>query len=114
MSTSESTDRIEKQILLRASRERVWRALTDSQQFGSWFGVALSEPFTRGVAVSGKRVASVVDPEGKGAGGGGGGGIGGGGVTWRSWWRRSCRRGGLRFGGIRSRMTWVWTTRVSR
>ena len=34
-----SRDRIEKKILLRAPRKRVWRALTDSQEFGSWFGM---------------------------------------------------------------------------
>lgn len=34
-----STDRIERQILLRAPPARVWRALADAKQFGSWFGV---------------------------------------------------------------------------
>ncbi len=32
------TDRIEKKILLRASRSRVWRALTDSREFGAGSG----------------------------------------------------------------------------
>jgi uncharacterized protein YndB with AHSA1/START domain len=32
-----NTDRIEKQILLRASKSRVWRALTDADEFGAWF-----------------------------------------------------------------------------
>jgi uncharacterized protein YndB with AHSA1/START domain len=36
-----STDRIERKILLRAPRARVWRALTNAEEFGSWFGVAL-------------------------------------------------------------------------
>jgi uncharacterized protein YndB with AHSA1/START domain len=31
-----STDRIEKTILLRAPRSRVWRALTDAWEFGAW------------------------------------------------------------------------------
>jgi uncharacterized protein YndB with AHSA1/START domain len=31
-----NTDRIEKQILLRAPRERVWRAITDSREYGTW------------------------------------------------------------------------------
>src|SRR5439155_4288704 len=35
------TDRIEKTILLRAPRARVWRALTEAAEFGSWFGVKL-------------------------------------------------------------------------
>ena len=35
------SDRIEKEILLRAPRARVWRALADAEDFGRWFGVAL-------------------------------------------------------------------------
>ena len=46
-------DRIEKKILLRASKARVWRALSDSQEFGAWFGVKLEGPFTPGASVSG-------------------------------------------------------------
>ncbi len=34
-----TTDRIEKRIVLRAPRARVWRALADAAEFGSWFGV---------------------------------------------------------------------------
>jgi uncharacterized protein YndB with AHSA1/START domain len=40
-----STDRIERKILLRAPRSRVWRALTDSRQFGAWFGVTSTSTF---------------------------------------------------------------------
>lgn len=36
-----TTDRIERQILLKAPRSRVWRALADAEAFGDWFGVAL-------------------------------------------------------------------------
>ena len=36
-----STDRIERQILLKAPRSRVWRMLADAEAFGDWFGVAL-------------------------------------------------------------------------
>src|SRR5438477_9609348 len=36
-----STDRIEREILLKAPRSRVWRALSDAGEFGDWFGVAL-------------------------------------------------------------------------
>ena len=36
-----STDRIEKQVVIRAPRSRVWRALSDTQQLGQWFGVDL-------------------------------------------------------------------------
>ena len=42
MATSSNTDRIEKQVLLRAPRARVWRALTDPVEFGTWFGVKLA------------------------------------------------------------------------
>jgi uncharacterized protein YndB with AHSA1/START domain len=37
------TDRIEKQIVLRAPIARVWRAVSDSKEFGTWFGAALPE-----------------------------------------------------------------------
>ena len=36
-----ATDRIERSILLKAPRSRVWRALSDAEEFGEWFGVAL-------------------------------------------------------------------------
>ena len=49
-----STDRIEKQILLRASRQRVWRALTEPGEFGRWFGVEIAGPFVAGACVRGK------------------------------------------------------------
>ncbi|HUK91881.1 MAG TPA: SRPBCC family protein [Blastocatellia bacterium] len=47
------TDRIEKRIILRATRERVWRALSDSTEFGTWFGVKFDGPFTPGATVQG-------------------------------------------------------------
>jgi uncharacterized protein YndB with AHSA1/START domain len=34
-------DRIEKEIVLRAPRERVWKALSDAEEFGRWFGADL-------------------------------------------------------------------------
>jgi uncharacterized protein YndB with AHSA1/START domain len=34
-----STDRIERRIFIKASRARVWRALSSAPEFGSWFGV---------------------------------------------------------------------------
>jgi uncharacterized protein YndB with AHSA1/START domain len=57
-----NTDRIEKQILLRASLDRVWRAISDSSQFGYWFGVAFEAPFTPGAYVPGKITPTQVDP----------------------------------------------------
>jgi uncharacterized protein YndB with AHSA1/START domain len=56
-------DRIEKKILLRAPRSRVWRALTDSGEFGHWFGVKFDGPFTPGRAMRGIMTPSKVDPE---------------------------------------------------
>jgi uncharacterized protein YndB with AHSA1/START domain len=53
MSTT-TTDRIEKQILLRAPRARVWRALTDSKEFGAWFQAVLDGPFRPGIRVRGR------------------------------------------------------------
>lgn len=47
-------DRIEKRILLRAPRARVWRALADAEEFGQWFGVRLSGPFAPGARLQGK------------------------------------------------------------
>lgn len=41
-------DRIEKQIELKASLARVWRALTDYREFGEWFRVKLDGPFAPG------------------------------------------------------------------
>ena len=57
------TDRIEKRILLRAPRSRVWRALTDAREFGSWFGMKLDGPFAPGVATRGTMVPTTVDAE---------------------------------------------------
>ena len=57
------TDRIEKKILLRASRERVWRAIADSSEFGKWFGVSIDGPFVAGQRVAGRIVPTSVDPE---------------------------------------------------
>ena len=47
------TDRIEKRVVLRAPRSRVWRALTDAAEFGSWFGARLAGRFALGERVSG-------------------------------------------------------------
>ena len=37
------TDRVEKRVVLRAPRARVWRALSDPAEFGSWFGVDFAD-----------------------------------------------------------------------
>jgi uncharacterized protein YndB with AHSA1/START domain len=52
--SQQTTDAIEKQIFLRAPRARVWRALTDAREFGTWFGVSLDDPIEAGKWVSGR------------------------------------------------------------
>jgi uncharacterized protein YndB with AHSA1/START domain len=42
------SDRIEKSIELKAPVSRVWRALTDHREFGTWFRVRLDGPFVPG------------------------------------------------------------------
>jgi len=54
MNQQQSTDRIEKSVLLRAPRSRVWRALTDSGEFGTWFQAVLEGPFVVGETVDGR------------------------------------------------------------
>ena len=50
-----STDRIERKILLKAPRSRVWRALSDAAEFGAWFGVDFrGKAFVAGNPVQGK------------------------------------------------------------
>jgi uncharacterized protein YndB with AHSA1/START domain len=56
-----NTDRIEKKILLHAPPGRVWRALSDSTEFGTWFGIAFREPFTPGAHMRGVLVTNTVD-----------------------------------------------------
>ena len=47
------TDRIEKQVVLKAPRSRVWRALTTAEEFGTWFGAKLSGTFAPGARIRG-------------------------------------------------------------
>jgi uncharacterized protein YndB with AHSA1/START domain len=48
------TDRIEKKVVLRAPRSRVWRAIADAREFGAWFGVKVEGSFVEGATVLGK------------------------------------------------------------
>ncbi|AKU92561.1 SRPBCC family protein [Vulgatibacter incomptus] len=43
-----SPDKIDRSIVLRAPRSRVWRALTDAAEFGEWFRAKLEGAFTVG------------------------------------------------------------------
>lgn len=56
-------DRIEKRIVLRAPRERVWRAISEAMQFGSWFGVDFDGEFAAGSRLTGRIAPTKVDPE---------------------------------------------------
>ena len=38
---TESTDRIEREIVIEAPRARVWRAISDTTEFGRWFRVTV-------------------------------------------------------------------------
>jgi uncharacterized protein YndB with AHSA1/START domain len=53
METTTGTDRIEKTVVLKAPRARVWRAIADAKQFGEWFRVRLDGEFAAGATVRG-------------------------------------------------------------
>ena len=58
-----STERIEKQVVIRAPIERVWRAISDAEQFGRWFGARFNGPFTAHARVTATIGQTEVDPE---------------------------------------------------
>jgi len=58
-----STDRIEKKILLHAPRNRVWRALADSAEFGRWFGMKFDGRFEPGASMRGVIAPTAVNAE---------------------------------------------------
>jgi uncharacterized protein YndB with AHSA1/START domain len=49
--TATELNTIEKQILLRAPRERVWQAITNIGEFAKWFNVKAEGSFTPGARV---------------------------------------------------------------
>ena len=51
---STSTDRIEKNVVLRAPRSRVWRAITNAKEFGEWFRMKLDGEIVQGAKLYGK------------------------------------------------------------
>ena len=61
--TKSDTDRIEKRITLKAPLSRVWSAISDSRQFGEWFGVRFTEPFVAGKPISGRMTPTTVSAE---------------------------------------------------
>ncbi|MBX3695864.1 MAG: SRPBCC family protein [Steroidobacteraceae bacterium] len=60
---TDTTDRIEKKVLLRATVERVWSAIVDAENFGTWFGVKFDGPFAPGACLKGRITPTQVDPE---------------------------------------------------
>jgi uncharacterized protein YndB with AHSA1/START domain len=58
-----SSDEIVKTVLLKAPLDRVWRAITDSKEFGTWFGMRLDGPFTTGQPIKGVIACTAVDEE---------------------------------------------------
>jgi uncharacterized protein YndB with AHSA1/START domain len=60
---SHVNDRIEKKVLLSATRERVWRAITEAKQFGAWFGVEFEGDFAAGQPLNGRMVPTTMDAE---------------------------------------------------
>lgn len=54
-------DRIEKSVVLNAPLERVWNAVTESRQFGTWFGADIESDFRPGVTVGATMSATQVD-----------------------------------------------------
>jgi uncharacterized protein YndB with AHSA1/START domain len=48
------TNRIDKSIEIAAPLDRVWQALTDHEEFGTWFRVKLDQPFAPGAASTGQ------------------------------------------------------------
>lgn len=50
----DNQDRIEKIVDLEAPVSRVWKALTDHEEFGTWFRVRLDGPFEVGATTTGR------------------------------------------------------------
>jgi uncharacterized protein YndB with AHSA1/START domain len=57
------TDRIVKQVVLRAPLARVWRAVSQSAEFGRWFGMAIDGEFVPGATLQARIVPTEVDAE---------------------------------------------------
>ncbi|PFH29034.1 MULTISPECIES: SRPBCC family protein [Burkholderia] len=60
---TQSTDRIEKQAVLAAPPARVWEAISNSGEFGTWFGVTFDGPFTEGQPLFGRITPTRVDDD---------------------------------------------------
>ena len=56
-------DYIEKKVTIGAAVSRVWRAISDANEFGAWFGMAFDGPFVPGARVTGKIQPTTVDAD---------------------------------------------------
>ncbi|MEM7160186.1 MAG: SRPBCC family protein [Myxococcota bacterium] len=57
MTVRADQDRIEKIVELAAPVSRVWKAITDHEEFGAWFRVRLDNPFEVGATTTGNITA---------------------------------------------------------
>jgi uncharacterized protein YndB with AHSA1/START domain len=57
MNKQKQEDSIEKQIEIKAPLAKVWKALTDTRQFGQWFGVSLHSEFVAGKTTKGRNTS---------------------------------------------------------
>lgn len=55
--------KLEKHVVLRAPLARVWRAISDAEEFGRWFGVRFDGPFVAGTSVTAAISPTTVDTE---------------------------------------------------
>jgi uncharacterized protein YndB with AHSA1/START domain len=58
-----NTDRIEKEAFIAADHSAVWRAISNSAEFGTWFGMKFDGPFEQGTAIHGVIAPTAVDSE---------------------------------------------------
>jgi uncharacterized protein YndB with AHSA1/START domain len=49
-----TTDRVQKKVVLKAPMARVWRAISDAKEFGTWFRLALEGEFAEGAHIKGR------------------------------------------------------------
>ena len=103
---TQQTDRIEKQAQLNASPDRVWEAVSNSGEFGQWFGVTFDGPFAAGQPLFGRITPTRVDDDVAKARLRG--------HCSKSSSTASSRSNCSRFAGIRSRSTRISITRPSR
>jgi uncharacterized protein YndB with AHSA1/START domain len=56
-------DQIQKRVTLRAPISRVWRAISNAQEFGAWFGMEFDGSFVAGQRITGRITPTTVDPD---------------------------------------------------